>query len=228
MTGSSSAWKNHVQLTVSGDLLRAPARPSGRGPTPRPARRPGPPGVLPVNNKAAVDRAIRFGLAVGAKVAPLSSSRAKNYFYPDLPRAARSRSSGSPWSPRRPDPLLRRRPGEGGEPDHAHLEEDARRNLHEDLPRHVGHRQPEPCRHAAAGDRLQARCAARRAVDTRAHPACPGDDGWGSATAACGKGSFRCDVNVSTCASPASLSARAANQEPQQLPLPGRRGELQG
>ena len=37
-------------------------------------------------NKAAVDRAIRFGLAVGAKVAPLSIFARKNYFYPDLPK----------------------------------------------------------------------------------------------------------------------------------------------
>jgi aspartyl-tRNA(Asn)/glutamyl-tRNA(Gln) amidotransferase subunit B len=33
--------------------------------------------VLPVMNKQAVDRAIRFGLAVGAKIAPPRSSPAK-------------------------------------------------------------------------------------------------------------------------------------------------------
>ncbi|MBT9527966.1 MAG: Asp-tRNA(Asn)/Glu-tRNA(Gln) amidotransferase GatCAB subunit B, partial [Rhizobacter sp.] len=44
------------------------------------------PGTLPVMNKGAVERAIRFGLAVGAKVAPLSIFARKNYFYPDLPK----------------------------------------------------------------------------------------------------------------------------------------------
>jgi aspartyl-tRNA(Asn)/glutamyl-tRNA(Gln) amidotransferase subunit B len=44
------------------------------------------PGVLPVLNKAAVECAIRFGLAVGATVAPKSVFARKNYFYPDLPK----------------------------------------------------------------------------------------------------------------------------------------------
>ncbi|MFM7507523.1 MAG: Asp-tRNA(Asn)/Glu-tRNA(Gln) amidotransferase GatCAB subunit B, partial [Rubrivivax sp.] len=42
------------------------------------------PGTLPVLNRGAVERAIRFGLAVGAHVAPLSIFARKNYFYPDL------------------------------------------------------------------------------------------------------------------------------------------------
>ena len=37
-------------------------------------------------NRGAVERAIRFGLAVGATVAPLSIFARKNYFYPDLPK----------------------------------------------------------------------------------------------------------------------------------------------
>ena len=37
-------------------------------------------------NRGAVERAIRFGLAVGAKVAPQSIFARKNYFYPDLPK----------------------------------------------------------------------------------------------------------------------------------------------
>ena len=44
------------------------------------------PGTLPVMNRGAVERAIRFGLAVGAKIAPLSIFARKNYFYPDLPK----------------------------------------------------------------------------------------------------------------------------------------------
>ena len=44
------------------------------------------PGTLPVANRGAVERAIRFGLAVGAKIAPVSIFARKNYFYPDLPK----------------------------------------------------------------------------------------------------------------------------------------------
>ena len=44
------------------------------------------PGTLPVANRGAVERAIRFGLAVGARIAPLSIFARKNYFYPDLPK----------------------------------------------------------------------------------------------------------------------------------------------
>jgi aspartyl-tRNA(Asn)/glutamyl-tRNA(Gln) amidotransferase subunit B len=46
------------------------------------------PGVLPVANKAAVERAIRFGLAVGGEkvINRRSVFARKNYFYPDLPK----------------------------------------------------------------------------------------------------------------------------------------------
>jgi aspartyl-tRNA(Asn)/glutamyl-tRNA(Gln) amidotransferase subunit B len=44
------------------------------------------PGVLPVLNKGAVERAIRFGLAVGGKINAKSVFARKNYFYPDLPK----------------------------------------------------------------------------------------------------------------------------------------------
>ena len=44
------------------------------------------PGVLPVLNYQAVEHAIRFGLAIGAAIAPKSIFARKNYFYPDLPK----------------------------------------------------------------------------------------------------------------------------------------------
>ena len=44
------------------------------------------PGTLPVLNRGAVERAIRFGLAVGGKIAARSVFARKNYFYPDLPK----------------------------------------------------------------------------------------------------------------------------------------------
>src|SRR3974390_311650 len=44
------------------------------------------PGVLPVLNREAVVCAIKFGLSVGAQIAPRSIFARKNYFYPDLPK----------------------------------------------------------------------------------------------------------------------------------------------
>ena len=44
------------------------------------------PGTLPVMNRGAVERAIQFGLAVNATIAPVSVFARKNYFYPDLPK----------------------------------------------------------------------------------------------------------------------------------------------
>jgi aspartyl-tRNA(Asn)/glutamyl-tRNA(Gln) amidotransferase subunit B len=44
------------------------------------------PGSLPVMNRGAVERAIQFGLAVNATIAPMSIFARKNYFYPDLPK----------------------------------------------------------------------------------------------------------------------------------------------
>ena len=44
------------------------------------------PGTLPVLNREVVSHAIRLGLALGSKIAPVSVFARKNYFYPDLPK----------------------------------------------------------------------------------------------------------------------------------------------
>ncbi|MEO6409428.1 MAG: Asp-tRNA(Asn)/Glu-tRNA(Gln) amidotransferase subunit GatB, partial [Burkholderiaceae bacterium] len=90
------------------------------------------PGTLPVLNRGAVERAIAFGLAVGAKIAAQSIFARKNYFYPDLPKGYQISQYETPvvqggvveffldGAARRVD-LTR-----------AHLEEDAGKSLHED------------------------------------------------------------------------------------------------
>jgi aspartyl-tRNA(Asn)/glutamyl-tRNA(Gln) amidotransferase subunit B len=91
------------------------------------------PGTLPVMNRGAVERAIRFGLAVGAEVAPLSIFARKNYFYPDLPKGYQISQYETPVvQGGRVDFLL------DGQPrsvrlTRAHLEEDAGKSLHEDF-----------------------------------------------------------------------------------------------
>jgi hypothetical protein len=44
------------------------------------------PGALPVMNRGAVERAVKFGLAIGATINQRSIMARKNYFYPDLPK----------------------------------------------------------------------------------------------------------------------------------------------
>ena len=96
------------------------------------------PGTLPVMNRAAVEFAILFGLAVGAKVAPLSIFARKNYFYPDLPKGYQISQYEIPVV-------------QGGAVDfafedairtvrltRAHLEEDAGKSLHEDYAGQTG------------------------------------------------------------------------------------------
>jgi aspartyl-tRNA(Asn)/glutamyl-tRNA(Gln) amidotransferase subunit B len=95
------------------------------------------PGALPVMNRAAVDRAIRFGLAIGAEVAPRSVFARKNYFYPDLPKGYQISQYELPVVQ---GGALTIRVGDGDKAyekvvrlTRAHLEEDAGKSLHEDF-----------------------------------------------------------------------------------------------
>ncbi len=90
------------------------------------------PGTLPVLNRTAVEFAIRFGLAVGARVAPLSIFARKNYFYPDLPKGYQISQYETPVVQGGSLEFA----GDGGARTvrltRAHLEEDAGKSLHED------------------------------------------------------------------------------------------------
>ena len=91
------------------------------------------PGVLPVLNKGAVERAIRFGLAVGGSIAPRSVFARKNYFYPDLPKGYQISQYELPVVS---GGEVRIQMGEIEKVVHltrAHLEEDAGKSLHEGL-----------------------------------------------------------------------------------------------
>src|SRR6476469_3122127 len=93
------------------------------------------PGVLPVLNRGAVERAIRFGLAIGARINRRSIFARKNYFYPDLPKGYQISQYELPIVARGSidivlDDGTRKRVGVT----RAHLEEDAGKSLHEGLP----------------------------------------------------------------------------------------------
>ena len=77
----------HTQLATRSKIFSGAATAYGAAPnTQACAVDLGLPGVLPVLNKAVVEMAIRFGLAIEAQIAPLSVFARKNYFYPDLPK----------------------------------------------------------------------------------------------------------------------------------------------
>ena len=154
------------------------------------------PGTLPVMNRGAVERAIRFGLAVGATVAPQSIFARKNYFYPDLPKGYQISQYETPVV-------------QGGEVEffvgeqrhvvhltRAHLEEDAGKSLHEDYHGQTGidlNRAGTPLLEIVTEPDM--RSSAEAAAYARALHAlvvwleiCDGN---------MQEGSFRCDANVS-------------------------------
>jgi len=90
------------------------------------------PGTLPVMNREAVDRAIRFGLAIGAKVAPLSIFARKNYFYPDLPKGYQISQYEIPVVQGGKVSFMLGEVRKTVNLTRAHLEEDAGKSLHED------------------------------------------------------------------------------------------------
>ncbi len=91
------------------------------------------PGVLPVVNTAAVEHAIRFGLAVGATIAPRSVFARKNYFYPDLPKGYQISQYELPVVAGGELAILVDGEIRTIELTRAHLEEDAGKSLHEDF-----------------------------------------------------------------------------------------------
>ncbi|MBC3806270.1 Asp-tRNA(Asn)/Glu-tRNA(Gln) amidotransferase subunit GatB [Undibacterium seohonense] len=94
------------------------------------------PGVLPVMNKGAVEKAIQFGLAVGATIAPESIFARKNYFYPDLPKGYQISQFEIPVVQGGTVTCVVEKDGKSEvkviELTRAHLEEDAGKSLHED------------------------------------------------------------------------------------------------
>src|SRR5690606_3840916 len=89
------------------------------------------PGVLPVLNKEAVNKAIRFGLAINADISRQTIFARKNYFYPDLPKGYQISQLD--------DPIVGKgavtiQTDEGSKVigiTRAHLEEDAGKSIHD-------------------------------------------------------------------------------------------------
>jgi aspartyl-tRNA(Asn)/glutamyl-tRNA(Gln) amidotransferase subunit B len=96
------------------------------------------PGVLPVANKGAVERAILFGLAVNGgdpkNINRHSIFARKNYFYPDLPKGYQISQYELPIVKGGEVPIVSPTRGKIKiQLTRAHLEEDAGKSLHEDF-----------------------------------------------------------------------------------------------
>src|SRR5258705_5689810 len=91
------------------------------------------PGVLPVANKAAIERAIRFGLAVGGEkvINRRSVFARKNYFSPDLPKGYQISQYELPIVKGGQIRILTKSGEKAIRLTRAHLEEDAGKSLHE-------------------------------------------------------------------------------------------------
>ncbi len=91
------------------------------------------PGTLPVLNRGAVERAIRFGLAVGGTINPRSVFARKNYFYPDLPKGYQISQYEIPVVQGGRVKIVTDEGEKHVQLTRAHLEEDAGKSLHEDF-----------------------------------------------------------------------------------------------
>jgi aspartyl-tRNA(Asn)/glutamyl-tRNA(Gln) amidotransferase subunit B len=129
--------ETHTQLTTqskifSGSSIRFGAEPNTQASPVDLAL----PGVLPVMNRGAVERAIEFGLAVDATIAPHSVFARKNYFYPDLPKGYQISQYEIPVVQGGRVAFVMEKDGKpelrSVQLTRAHLEEDAGKSLHED------------------------------------------------------------------------------------------------
>lgn len=125
----------HAQLMTKSKIFSAASTAYGAEPnTQACAVDLGLPGVLPVLNAEAVNMAVKFGLAIGADIAPRSVFARKNYFYPDLPKGYQISQYELPVVEHGQVAIEL----EDGSTKvvgvtRAHLEEDAGKSLHEDF-----------------------------------------------------------------------------------------------
>ena len=154
------------------------------------------PGVLPVLNRGAVERAIRFGLAVGATINSPSIFARKNYFYPDLPKGYQISQYERPVVEGGSIVIQVGDTGKTVRLTRAHLEEDAGKSLHEDFHGRTGidlNRAGTPLLEIVSEPDMRSSAEAvayARALHTLVT--------WiGICDGNMQEGSFRCDANVS-------------------------------
>ncbi|WP_263078224.1 Asp-tRNA(Asn)/Glu-tRNA(Gln) amidotransferase subunit GatB [Endozoicomonas sp. Mp262] len=125
----------HVQLATKTKIFSGASTAFGAEPnTQACAVDLGLPGILPVLNEEAVNKAIKFGLAIEADINKVNVFERKNYFYPDLPKGYQTTQLEKPIvGAGHVDIALSDGSVKTVRIHHAHLEEDAGKSLHEDF-----------------------------------------------------------------------------------------------
>ncbi len=204
MSAAASGWETvigleiHAQLATRSKIFSGAPTAYGAPPNAQASLIDlGYPGVLPVLNAQAVRMAVRFGLAIGARIARESVFARKNYFYPDLPKGYQISQYELPIVSQGAIEIVledgeRKRIGVT----RAHLEEDAGKSLHEGFASLTGidlNRAGTPLLEIVSEPELRS---AREAIAymkkvhtlVRYLEICDGN---------MQEGSFRCDANVS-------------------------------
>ncbi|MCR6702034.1 MAG: Asp-tRNA(Asn)/Glu-tRNA(Gln) amidotransferase subunit GatB [Dokdonella sp.] len=201
----------HAQLATRSKLFSGASAAYGAEPnTQAAAIDVGLPGTLPVVNDEAVRLAVTLGLAIGARIAPVSVFARKNYFYPDLPKGYQISQYERPVVA---DGMLAVRLDDDRvievRIERAHLEEDAGKSLHDAFSTQTGidlNRAGVPLLEIVSAPVLHSPAEAVAYLRTmhrlvRWLGICDGN---------MQEGSFRCDANVSVRRSPqAPLGTRA-------------------
>ena len=124
--------ETHIQLNTASKLFsRSPAAFTSAPNSQANELDFGLPGVLPVLNRAAVDKTIIFGLAINAQIARVSEFARKHYFYPDLPKGYQISQYQHPVLSGGTIEVLGRNGNFQVELERAHLEEDAGKLTHD-------------------------------------------------------------------------------------------------
>ena len=124
----------HVQLATKTKIFSGASTAFGAEPnTQACAVDLGLPGVLPVVNEEAINKAIMFGLGIDAEINKVNVFERKNYFYPDLPKGYQTTQLEKPIvGAGNVEITLKDGSTKTVRIHHAHLEEDAGKSLHED------------------------------------------------------------------------------------------------
>ncbi|AAQ62013.1 Asp-tRNA(Asn)/Glu-tRNA(Gln) amidotransferase subunit GatB [Chromobacterium violaceum] len=124
----------HVQLNTASKIFSGASTAFGAEPnTQASAVELALPGVLPVLNRAVVDKAIRLGLALDANINQKNVFARKNYFYPDLPKGYQISQMDLPIVEHGKLKILVGDQEKVIGVTRAHMEEDAGKSLHEDF-----------------------------------------------------------------------------------------------
>ena len=222
--------ETHAQLSTVSKIFSGASTHFGEKPNTQACRRAGIAGRIAGHEPGRCEKAIQFGLAIGAQVAPVSVFARKNYFYPDLPKGYQISQFEKPVVIGGKINCIVEQKGKNSyiktiNLTRAHLEEDAGKSLHDEFADMTGmnlNRAGTPLLEIVTEPDM--RSAAEAVAYARAlHSLVT----WlGISDGNMQEGSFRCDANVSCVRPDQTFWAPVAKSRPEFLPQSGRRDQL--